>query len=92
MDTKTIIEKITQQIEDLVEKAKNVGEEAREELEDTIAELQKQKDKLEDKVEEFKAKNEPKFDEAKFHLRNAAEELEQAVRKLFNKGPGAEEV
>ena len=54
--------------------------------------LKEQRDKLEDKLQDFKSKNEPKFEEAKFHIRKAAEELEQAVRKLFRKGPGAEEV
>ncbi len=68
------------------------GAEAREEAEELIEDLKKERDKLEDKMDDFKTKNEPKFEEAKFHIRKAAEELELAVRKLFKKGPGAEEV
>ncbi len=92
MDTDKVLKQIRDQIEELVDKAKDLGEDAREELDEAIEELKKQRDKLEDKLEDFKTKNEPKFEETKHHLSKAAEELEQAVRKLFRKGPGATEV
>lgn len=87
-----ILEDIKFKIDELVEKAKELGADAREEAEEAIEELKKQAEKLEGKMDDFKSKNEPKFDEAKFHLRNAAEEIELAFKKLFKKGPGAEEV
>lgn len=92
MDTEKLLKDIRDRIDELIDKAKDAGAEAREEMEDLIEDLKEQRDKLEDKLQDFKSKNEPKFDEAKFHIRKAAEELEQAVRKLFRKGPGAEEV
>jgi len=92
MDTDKLLKDVREKIDELVEKAKDLGADARVEAEETIEELKKQSAKLEEKVEEFKTKNEPKFDEAKFHLRNAANELEAAVKKLFRKGPGAEEI
>ncbi|GHE62368.1 MULTISPECIES: hypothetical protein [Roseivirga] len=92
MDTEKLLKEIREKIDELVEKAKEAGAEAREEMEDVIEDLKKQRDKLEDKLQDFKTKNEPKFEEAKFHLRKAAEELEQAVKKMFRKGPGATEV
>ena len=92
MDTEKLLKELREKIDELIEKAKDAGAEARDEMEDVIEDLKKQRDKLEDKLQEFKSKNEPKFDEAKFHIRRAAEELEQAVRKIFRKGPGAEEL
>ncbi|WP_286756125.1 hypothetical protein [Roseivirga sp. UBA838] len=92
MDTEKLLKEIREKIDELVEKAKEAGAEAREEMEDVIEDLKKQRDKLEDKLQDFKTKNGPKFEEAKFHLRKAAEELEQAVKKMFRKGPGATEV
>lgn len=87
-----ILEDIKYKIDELLEKAKGLGADAREEAEEAIQELRKQSEKLEDKMDDFKTKNEPKFEEAKFHIRKAAEELEHAFRKLFKKGPGAEEL
>lgn len=92
LETDKILKKIRDQIEELVEKAKDLGEDAREDLDESIEELKKQRDKLEDKLKDFKTKNEPKFEETKHHISKAAEELELAVRKLFRKGPGAEEL
>ncbi|WP_422356553.1 hypothetical protein [Roseivirga pacifica] len=92
MDTEKILKEVRKKIDELIDKAKDLGAEAREEMDETIEELKKQRDKLEDKMEDFKTKNEPKFEEAKHHLRKAAEELELAVKKIFKKGPGAEEV
>ncbi|HEY9117543.1 MAG TPA: hypothetical protein VIN11_06940 [Roseivirga sp.] len=92
MDTEKILKDIREKIDELIEQAKNASAEVREEMEDVIEDLKVQRDKLEDKMQDFKTKNGPKFDEAKFHLRKAAEELENAVKKLFRKGPGAKEV
>lgn len=92
MDTKELLKDIQYKIDELVEKAEELGADAKEEMKDTIEDLKKQKEKLENKMEDFKSKNGPKFEEARFHLRNAAEELEHAVKKLFKKGPGAEEL
>ncbi len=92
MDSEKILKDLREKIDELIEKAKEASADVREDMEDVIEDLKKQRDKLEDKMEGFKTKNEPKFEEAKFHIRKAAEELELAVKKIFKKGPGAEEL
>lgn len=92
MDTEKVLKDIREKIDELIEKAKDATGEVREEMDDLIEDLKKQRDKLEDKLQDFKTKNEPKFEEARHHIRKAAEELELAVRKIFKKGPGAEEL
>lgn len=42
-------------------------------------------------MEDFKHEKEPRFQEAKFHLKKAAEELRLAVEKMFKKGAGGSE-
>ncbi len=91
MNSDKILQELREKIDELIDKAKDASDEVREEMEETIEALKIQRDKLEERISDFKLKNEPKIEEAKHHLRSAADEIEQAFKKLFRKGPGAEE-
>ena len=87
-----LIKDLRIKIDLLIEKAKDASGDVREEMEETIESLKKQRDKLEDRMDDFRVKNEPKIEEAKHHLKNAADEIGKAFEKMFRKGPGAEEM
>ncbi|MFT6871630.1 MAG: regulator of replication initiation timing [Roseivirga sp.] len=91
MNSDQIVKELKEKIEELIDKAKDASDEVREEMEETITALKLQRDKLEVKMADFKTKNEPKIEEAKHHLKTAAEEIGKAFEKLFRKGPGTEE-
>lgn len=92
MPNDKILEELREKIDELIDRAKDASEEVREEMEETIEALKVQRDKLEEKMVDFRIKNEPKIEEAKHHLKAAAEEIGRAFEKLFRKGPGAEEL
>lgn len=92
MNSDQIVQELKEKIDELIDKAKDASDEVREEMEETIEALKLQREKLEVKMAEFKTKNEPKFEEAKHHLKAAGEEIGKAFEKLFRKGPSAEEL
>lgn len=91
-EAEKILKDFSRKIDELIDKAKGATGEMREDLDEAIVALKKQRDKFEEKMRDVKHKNEPKFQEAKVHLRTAMEEMNQAFQKMFRKGPGAEEV
>ncbi len=91
-EAEKILKDFATKIEELIDKAKDSSGEMREELDETIEALRKKRDQFEEKVKDMKTRNEPKFQEAKVHLRAAMEEMNQAFQKMFRKGPDAEVV
>ncbi|PIQ48671.1 MAG: hypothetical protein COW03_08630 [Cytophagales bacterium CG12_big_fil_rev_8_21_14_0_65_40_12] len=91
-DAEKLLIELREKIDELIEKGKDASGEVREELDETIEKLKVQRDKLEVKIDAFREKNEPKIEEAKFHLKNAMEEIGKAFEKIFKKGPRAEEM
>lgn len=91
-EAEKILKDFAKKIEELIDKAKDSRGEMREDFDETIEKLKKQRDKFEEKMKDVKAKNEPKVQEAKVHLRTAMEEMNLAFQKMFRKGPDAEEV
>ncbi len=91
-EAEKILKDFATKIEELIDKAKDSSGEMREELDETIEALRKKRDQFEEKVKDMKTRNEPKFQEAKVHLRTAMEEMNQAFQKMFRKGPDAEVV
>jgi len=89
-EAEKILKELGRKIDELVERAKS-GE-IKEDVDEAIEALKKQRDKFEEKMRDMKEKNEPKVQEAKVHLRSAMEELNQAFQKMFRKGPDAEVV
>lgn len=89
-EAEKILKDLGQKIEELIERAKS--SEVREEIDEAIEKLKKERDKFEEHMRELKEKNEPKIQEVKVHLRSAMEELNQAFQKMFRKGPDAEVV
>ena len=89
-EAEKILKDLGQKIDELIDRAKS-GE-VREDIDEAIEALKKQRDKFEEKMKDIKEKNEPKVQEAKVHLRSAMEELNQAFQKMFRKGPGADVV
>lgn len=91
-EAERILKDLGRKIDELVDKAKDATGDVREELDEAIEKLRKESLKFEDKVREARDRNEPKWQEAKVHLRSAMEEMNQAVQKMFRKGPSAEVV
>lgn len=91
-EAEKILKDFANKIEELIEKAKGSSGDMREDLNETIEALRNKRDKFEEKMKDMKTKNEPKFQEAKVHLRSAMEEMNQAFHKMFRKGPDAEVV
>lgn len=91
-EAEKILKDFANKIEELIDKAKDSSGDMREELDEAIEALRKKRDQFEEKVKDMKTKNEPKFQEAKVHLRTAMEEMNQAFQKMFRKGPNAEVV
>ncbi len=89
-EAEKILKDLGKKIDDLVESAKN-GE-IREDIDEAIEKLKKERDRFEEKMQDLKDKNEPRMQEAKVHLRSAMEEMNQAFQKMFRKGPSAEVV
>ena len=89
-EAERILKDLGRKIDELVDKAKDASGEVREDLDEAIDALKKESRKFEEKVREAKERNEPKFQEAKVHLRTAMEEMNKAFQKMFRKGPEAE--
>lgn len=89
-DAEKVLKDLGRKIDELVERAKS-GE-IKEDIDEAVEALKKQRDKFEEKMRDVKEKNEPKMQEAKVHLRSAMDELNQAFQKMFRKGPDAEVV
>lgn len=89
-EAEKILKDLGQKIDDLIERAKS-GE-VKEDIDEAIEALKKQRDRFEEKMKDLKEKNEPKVQEAKVHLRSAMEEINLAFQKMFRKGSDAEVV
>lgn len=79
-----LLTELGRKIDHLIEEAKEASGDVREEVDQKIEELKQRKDKLEDEFQEFK--NQERWQEAKVHFASAANELKQAVEKVFKKG------
>ncbi|MCE7995730.1 MAG: hypothetical protein HEP71_27370 [Roseivirga sp.] len=91
-EAEKILRDFGSKIEELIDRAKDSSGDMREDLDEAIEALKKQRDKFEEKMKDVKTKNEPKVQEAKVHLRTAMEEMNKAFQKMFRKGPDAEVV
>ncbi len=91
-EAEKILKDFANKIEELIDKAKDSSGDMREDLDEALEALRNKRDKFEEKMKDMKTKNEPKFQEAKVHLRSAMEEMNQAFHKMFRKGPDAEVV
>lgn len=80
-----ILKELGKKIDQLIIDAKGAKDEVRNEVEEKIKILRKKKDKLESEYNDFKKKNEGKWDEVKNHLFTAAEEIKLAAEAIFKK-------
>lgn len=80
-----ILKELGQKIEHLVTEARGATGEMRDEIEESIKSLKKRRENLEQEYEEFKKKNEGKWEEIKSHLTNAADEIKLAAEAVFKK-------
>ena len=91
-EAEKILRELGKKIDALLEKAKHTSGEVKEEILQKVEELKNHRDKFEDNMQDFRAKNEPKWQEAKVHLKAAAEELKNAFDKMFRKHPDEAEI
>ncbi|MEQ6119938.1 hypothetical protein [Reichenbachiella sp. MALMAid0571] len=80
-----ILKELGKKIDHLIAETKDASGEIRDDLEEKIKEFKSKKWKMEEEYQDFKAKNEGKWEEIKTHLSGAALELENAVKATFNK-------
>ena len=78
-----ILRELGKKIDDLIIEAKSATGEVREDLEETIKDFKEKRAKMEDEYQEFKQKNEGKWEEIKSHLSAAALEMEKAAKAAF---------
>lgn len=75
-----VLKELGQKIDELIGEAKGATGELREDLESKIRDFKEKKWQLDEEYQDFKNKNEGKWDDIKTHLSNAARELEKAAR------------
>jgi len=80
-----ILKEMGQKIDQLIAETKDASGEIRDDLEEKIKEFKSKKWKMEEEYNDFKSKNEGKWEEIKTHLSGAALELENAVKAAFKK-------
>ncbi|MFY0606165.1 MAG: hypothetical protein JXR10_05590 [Cyclobacteriaceae bacterium] len=78
-----ILAELGKKIDVLIEEAKHAGADVRDDLEEKIQKLKKKKEKIEVDFEDYKDKNEDKWQDAKSHLSQALNELVKAVEAVF---------
>lgn len=80
-----ILKELGKKIDHLIAEAKTAKDDVKEDLEVKIKDLKGRKNKLDDDFQDFKEKNEGKWDEIKTHLSGAAEEIKRAAEAAFKK-------
>lgn len=83
-----IFQDLGKKIDEILERAKNKGEEWQ--LDDRMEEVKKSWSKIEEEVNEFTEENKDKFKEVGIQIEKAAQELKKAVEVAFNRNKTTE--